>query len=55
VLVNRPIVCTPKGVRLCRPSETVLHLLERLPARPFQKEDGSLLDVTPFMTSTTHS
>jgi arsenate reductase len=29
VLVNRPIVCTPKGVRLCRPSETVLELLER--------------------------
>ena len=27
VLVNRPIVCTPKGVRLCRPSETVLDLL----------------------------
>jgi arsenate reductase len=29
VLVNRPIVCTPKGVRLCRPSERVLDLLER--------------------------
>jgi len=28
VLVNRPIVCTPKGVRLCRPSETVLDLLD---------------------------
>jgi arsenate reductase len=27
VLVNRPIVCTPKGVRQCRPSETVLELL----------------------------
>ncbi len=27
VLVNRPIVCTPKGVRLCRPAETVLELL----------------------------
>lgn len=27
VLVNRPIVCTPKGVRLCRPSEVVLDLL----------------------------
>jgi arsenate reductase (glutaredoxin) len=33
----------------------LVNLLERLPARPFQKEDGSLLDVTPFMTSTTHS
>jgi arsenate reductase len=31
VLVNRPIVCTRKGVRLCRPSETVLDLLDRLP------------------------
>lgn len=28
VLVNRPIICTPKGVKLCRPSETVLSLLE---------------------------
>jgi len=28
VLVNRPIVCTPKGVRLCRPSEQVLDLLD---------------------------
>lgn len=27
-LVNRPIVCTPKGVRLCRPAETVLALLD---------------------------
>jgi arsenate reductase (glutaredoxin) len=43
VLVNRPIVCTAKGVRLCRPSETVLDLLDRLPPGPFRKEDGSLL------------
>lgn len=43
VLVNRPIVCTAKGVRLCRPSETVLDLLDRLPPGPFAKEDGSLL------------
>jgi len=41
--VNRPIVCTPKGVRLCRPSEAVLNLLDRLPPGPFQKEDGELL------------
>ena len=33
-LVNRPIVCTPKGVRLCRPVERVLELLERSPAGP---------------------
>jgi len=43
VLVNRPIVCTPKGVRLCRPSELVLDLLDRLPPGPFRKEDGELL------------
>lgn len=43
VLVNRPIVCSPKGVRLCRPSEVVLDLLEILPAGPFFKEDGDML------------
>lgn len=43
VLVNRPIVCTPRGVRLCRPSETVLDLLDRWPPGPFSKEDGSPL------------
>jgi arsenate reductase len=43
VLVNRPIVCSPKGVRLCRPSETVLDLLDRLPPGPLYKEDGELL------------
>jgi hypothetical protein len=45
ILVNRPIVATPKGVRLCRPSEVVLDLLDRWPSGPFSKEDGSpLLD-----------
>ena len=44
ILVNRPIVATPKGVRLCRPdSYMVLDLLENWPPGPFQKEDGSLL------------
>jgi len=43
VLVNRPIVCSPKGVRLCRPSETVLDLLDVLPAGPMAKEDGTPL------------
>jgi len=43
VLVNRPIVCTPKGVRLCRPSETVLDLLEQDLPEPFYKEDGELV------------
>ena len=43
VLVNRPIVCSPKGVRLCRPSEAVLDLLETLPPGPLYKEDGEML------------
>lgn len=43
VLVNRPIVCTSKGVKLCRPSEAVLELLEEKPKGPFYKEDGELL------------
>lgn len=43
VLVNRPIVCTPKGVRLCRPSEQVLDLLDNWPKGPYAKEDGSLM------------
>lgn len=43
VLVNRPIVCSPKGVRLCRPSEAVLDLLDRLPPGPMAKEDGTPL------------
>jgi arsenate reductase len=43
VLVNRPIVATPKGVKLCRPSERVLDLLDRLPPGPLCKEDGALV------------
>lgn len=43
VLVNRPLVCTAKGVKLCRPSERVLDLLDRLPPGPLQKEDGELI------------
>lgn len=43
ILVNRPIVCTSKGVRLCRPSEAVLDLLDRLPPGPLAKEDGQLI------------
>lgn len=43
VLVNRPIVCTRKGVKLCRPSEAVLSLLDRLPPGPYRKEDGELI------------
>ena len=44
ILINRPIVVTPKGVRLCRPSELVFELLEH-PAGSFTKEDGAV--VTP--------
>lgn len=43
VLVNRPIVASPRGVRLCRPSETVLPLLETLPPGPIFKEDGQMI------------
>ena len=39
ILINRPIVVTAKGVRLCRPSELVLDLLEK-PVQSFVKEDG---------------
>jgi arsenate reductase len=42
ILVNRPLVVTPRGVRLCRPSETVLDLLDRKPAS-FTKEDGEVV------------
>ncbi len=42
ILINRPLVVTPKGVRLCRPSEEVLDLLP--PQRgEFRKEDGELV------------
>lgn len=43
VLVNRPIVASRNGVRLCRPSGAVLDLLEAWPEGPYHKEDGSLL------------
>lgn len=42
ILINRPIVVTPKGVRLCRPSELVLDLLDR-PLETFVKEDGEVV------------
>jgi arsenate reductase len=42
ILINRPIVVTDKGVRLCRPSELVLDLLDR-PADSFVKEDGEVV------------
>ena len=42
ILVNRPIVVTPKGARLCRPSELFLELLDRKPDT-FTKEDGEIV------------
>jgi arsenate reductase len=42
ILINRPIVETPKGTRLCRPSEAVLDLLDA-PVRSFVKEDGETI------------
>ena len=42
ILVDRPIVSTPRGTRLCRPSEEVFALLERRPDR-FVKEDGEVV------------
>ena len=40
ILMNRPIVVTPIGTRLCRPSEAVIDLLPALQRGPFAKEDG---------------
>jgi arsenate reductase len=42
-LINRPIVVTPKGTRLCRPSELVLDLLDAPQLAPFTKEDGEVV------------
>jgi arsenate reductase len=42
ILINRPIVVTPKGTKLCRPSEAVLELLDK-PVQSFTKEDGEIV------------
>ncbi|MGB7754998.1 MAG: arsenate reductase (glutaredoxin) [Salinisphaera sp.] len=42
ILINRPIVVTDRGVRLCRPSERVLDLLDQ-PIATFTKEDGEVV------------
>lgn len=42
ILINRPIVETPRGARLCRPSEAVLDLLDNAP-ETFTKEDGEVV------------
>jgi arsenate reductase (glutaredoxin) len=43
ILINRPFVETPHGVRLCRPSEVVLDILPEAPNVPFTKEDGEVV------------
>lgn len=43
ILINRPIVVTPLGVRLCRPSELVLELLPDPQRGAFSKEDGEVV------------
>ncbi len=43
ILINRPIVVTPKGVKLCRPSEAVLDILPNPDIGPYTKEDGEVV------------
>ncbi|WP_018714009.1 arsenate reductase (glutaredoxin) [Brachymonas chironomi] len=43
ILMNRPIVATPKGVRLCRPCEQVLEILPQAQQGPFTKENGEVV------------
>lgn len=47
ILINRPIVVTEKGVKLCRPSETVLSLLPNPNIGRFVKEDGEVIQTAP--------
>lgn len=43
ILINRPFVITPNGVRLCRPSEMVLDIMPLPQKGPFTKEDGEVV------------
>ncbi|PZP47857.1 MAG: arsenate reductase (glutaredoxin) [Azospirillum brasilense] len=43
ILINRPLVVTSRGVRLCRPSEVVLDILPQPQRGPFAKEDGQVV------------
>jgi len=43
ILINRPIVVTPLGTKLCRPSETVLDILPNPDIGPFTKDDGEVV------------
>ncbi|MEQ1716277.1 MAG: arsenate reductase (glutaredoxin) [Hyphomicrobium sp.] len=44
LLINRPIVVTAKGAKLCRPSEAVLDILPNPDIGAFTKEDGEIID-----------
>lgn len=44
ILINRPIVVTPKGVKLCRPSEAVVDILPNPHIGRFVKENGEVID-----------
>jgi arsenate reductase len=43
ILINRPFVVTPHGVRLCRPSEVLLEILPEASGKQFTKEDGEVV------------
>jgi arsenate reductase len=49
ILINRPIVVTPKGARLCRPSEEVLGILPNPNIGRFVKEDGEVINSNPAL------
>ncbi len=53
ILINRPIVVTAKGVKLCRPSELVLSILENPNIGKFTKEDGEVVNAKPARKPTT--
>ncbi|MEW9856631.1 arsenate reductase (glutaredoxin) [Novosphingobium sp. M1R2S20] len=47
ILINRPIVVGPRGVKLCRPSEQVLTVLDQSLKEDFVKEDGEVVKAEP--------
>lgn len=46
ILINRPVVVSPLGVRLCRPSEAVLDILPAPQRSTFTKEDGAIVEAS---------
>lgn len=51
ILMNRPIVVSPKGTRLCRPSELVLDLLPKPLQAVFTKEDGEVVNIKRYQSA----